>query len=390
MKTIFISYRRSDSEYAAGALGRELRSHFDRQLVFRDKEDIDGGVSWKQKVLEEIDKDSALLVLIGKNWANVTDSDGKRRLDNPDDPLRLEIADAFKDGAAVIPILLENAEMPRAAELPSDMRLLADINALKLRDGDWQYDFDSVIRTLRNLGFAAQVPPPSEQPVSAQQPTSTPGWARWMLIGSYVISVVALAAFDQGKNKSESAGFAVISIVASILAILSHREYGHRKLRRKAAVGAIVFGVTMTLAYFGQASGTRTNTQSLPNLAYGVWTLRNATDSDGKNFSNSVLQFTSQEETGDGLTLNGTFTWRLDDIVIGSEQITGRYIEKSRQLFLEGKAISPPSEPGRPAVLTTGSYSALLSTDGREIVEGRWGSTADNAPGLPGRWEAFR
>ena len=48
MKKIFISYRRAEAEYAAGALGRELRAVFGEDLVFRDKENIGGGVSWKR------------------------------------------------------------------------------------------------------------------------------------------------------------------------------------------------------------------------------------------------------------------------------------------------------------------------------------------------------
>ena len=119
MRRIFVSYRRADSEYAAGALGRELRRFFGDEHVFRDKEDITGGVSWRQHVLQAIEGDSALLVLISKNWTHTTDSRGRRRLDDSTDPVRLEIADAIREGAAVIPILLEGAEMPGEAELPT-------------------------------------------------------------------------------------------------------------------------------------------------------------------------------------------------------------------------------------------------------------------------------
>ena len=76
MRKIFISYRRTDAEYAAGALGRELRRCFGSAQIFRDKEDIAGGAPWKQQLLDEIDKDCALLVLMGKDWANIEDSQG--------------------------------------------------------------------------------------------------------------------------------------------------------------------------------------------------------------------------------------------------------------------------------------------------------------------------
>src|SRR5262245_60708629 len=122
MRRIFVSYRRADAEYAAGALGRELRRVFGDEVVFRDKENITGGGSWRQHVLQAIEGDSALLVLISKNWTHTTDSHGKRRLDDNADPVRLEIADAIKEGAAVIPVLLEGAEMPREAELPVEIQ----------------------------------------------------------------------------------------------------------------------------------------------------------------------------------------------------------------------------------------------------------------------------
>src|SRR5215469_1450459 len=153
MKKIFVSYRRAQSEYAAGSLGRELRRRFGVEQVFRDKEDIGGGVSWKQQVLGTIGRDSALLVLIEKNWASVTDAQGRLRLNQRDDPMRLEVADGLRVGATVIPILLENADMPGETELPEEIRAMADLNALKLRDGDWEHDIDTICGLLEKNGF---------------------------------------------------------------------------------------------------------------------------------------------------------------------------------------------------------------------------------------------
>jgi TIR domain len=161
MRKIFISYRRFD-EVAAGALGRDLRQLFGDRQIFRDKEDIGGGVSWRKEVLRAISRDSALLVLIGKDWANATDKHGTRRLDNSNDPLRLEITAALKAEAFIIPILLQNAEMPGEEELPSELRALAEINALNLRDGDWLNDVEKIRRTLTKAGFEP-VGSPSEK-----------------------------------------------------------------------------------------------------------------------------------------------------------------------------------------------------------------------------------
>ena len=163
MRKIFISYRRTD-EVAAGALGRDLRKLFGDDQIFRDKEDIGGGLSWRKEVLRAISGNSVLLVLIGKGWANVSDKNGIRRLDNNDDPLRLEITSAFKEEARIIPLLLQNAQMPREDELPSELRSLAEINALKLRDDDWEYDLGKICRTLEKAGFKSLASAPPEQP----------------------------------------------------------------------------------------------------------------------------------------------------------------------------------------------------------------------------------
>jgi hypothetical protein len=150
--TVFISYRREPDQYVAGHLSRDLRAVFGESQVIRDKESIAGGVSWKQYVLKEIGKCSVLLVLIGKDWSNVRDTSGARRLDKLDDPLRLEIGDAIRDGASIIPLLLEDAQMPAAAELPPQLVMLAELKALDLRDGDWEEDVARLVQRLESLG----------------------------------------------------------------------------------------------------------------------------------------------------------------------------------------------------------------------------------------------
>ncbi len=153
MRKIFICYRRAEAEYAAGALGRDLRRHFGNEQVFRDREDIDGGDSWKKRALTEIDRDSAVLVLISKEWTCCTDELGNRRLENLHDPIRLEICDGIASSAAIIPVLLENSQMPNESELPPALKPMADFHALRLRDGDWQHDLDAICKTLERAGF---------------------------------------------------------------------------------------------------------------------------------------------------------------------------------------------------------------------------------------------
>ena len=122
-----------------------------------------------------------------------------------------------------------------------------------------------------------------------------------------------------------------------------------------------------------------------PQLSYGTWTLRNAVDDDGGNWNNSTIKFTSQEPVADGLTLQGTMTWRFRDALIGTETFSGRYMDHGQQIFLEGHSVSD-------ARLAVGSYSAVLSPDHRSLLKGTWGSSAspDKLAGVPGHWEATR
>lgn len=122
---------------------------------------------------------------------------------------------------------------------------------------------------------------------------------------------------------------------------------------------------------------------AMPYLAYGSWTLRNAIDEMGQDWSNSVLKFTSQESSPEGLRLRGTFTWRLNLDLMGTEDVVGFYIAATRQLVFEGETLSNNER------LAIGSYSAFLSADERTLTDGRWGSSAVD-PGSPGSWEATR
>ena len=127
----------------------------------------------------------------------------------------------------------------------------------------------------------------------------------------------------------------------------------------------------------------------LPHLSYWTWTLRNAIDDEGKDWSDSTLKFTAQEETPDGLRLHGEFTWRLDGILFGTESFVGNYIDTNRQVIFEGQVVKDLS-PSANYRLAVGSYSAVVSTDERSLTDGRWGSTMANEAGIAGKWEATR
>jgi hypothetical protein len=258
MRKIFICYRRADAEYAAGALGRELRVHFGEDQVFRDKEDIGGGDMWKQKVLHEIDRQSALLVLIAPRWTETRDASGARRIDDPADPIRMEVHDGIRDGATIIPVLLENASMPQAANLPTELAPLADYNALKLHDSDWQYNLQRILRTLEKAGFK---PAPGRAPADSAlaqgaTPAASTATSAKAIVGAVlvVVTLFGLAADDLGNGAQIAVG--AISLAAVVAGLLAWRETGRGVRGRVLAIAVTTLAVVTLLASLGRLDYT--------------------------------------------------------------------------------------------------------------------------------------
>lgn len=274
MRKVFISYRRSEAEYAAGALGRELRRHFGEAQVFRDKENIGAGASWKQAVLNEIDRDSALLVLIGSQWASAVNAAGQRRLDRDDDPIVLEIADGIDDGATVIPVLLENAVMPGEAELPPKLRAMAEFNALRLRDSDWQHDLERIFKALESAGFKPEPVAGAQTPAPVDP---APRTKSGKVIASYVLGGLTLLAYKETHDADTFWGLAIFALAAFVLAVFAYLDHRKGFSRSKwPSIGAMVLGGVCTLGYVGwaidpavQANAALSDAASAPLRALG-------------------------------------------------------------------------------------------------------------------------
>jgi len=147
--SIFICYRRKDAGVHAHILYERLRSHFGQRQVFID-DDIEPGEAFKQRIREEVNSCRILLAIIGKGWLSANDGTS-RRLDDPEDYVRLEIATALKrPEVRVIPILVDDADMPGPKDLPADLFDLADLNAHKLK-GVGKHDLDHLVEALEKV-----------------------------------------------------------------------------------------------------------------------------------------------------------------------------------------------------------------------------------------------
>lgn len=121
---IFISYRRADSSWFARWLAERLAGQFGDDAVFQDVESIRPGDDFAAKIEAGIGSCAVLLAVIGPRWL-AEESDAGRRLDDPQDWVRLEIESALRRGILIIPVLVDGARMPSASELPPSLQSLA-------------------------------------------------------------------------------------------------------------------------------------------------------------------------------------------------------------------------------------------------------------------------
>lgn len=151
MSGIFISYRHDDSAEVARALYRELSLRFGANNVFIDVEKIDLGENFAEIIEEKIGFCDALIAVIGTRWLCSADADGRRRLDDPQDWVRLEIASAISRGIKVFPVLVGGATLPDRRDLPAAISMLPQSQALDLRPDRFDQGVARLVTALQGV-----------------------------------------------------------------------------------------------------------------------------------------------------------------------------------------------------------------------------------------------
>jgi hypothetical protein len=143
-KSIFINYRRIDSEDVTGRMYDRLAAEFGKGSVFKDVEDILPGVDFRRVLEHEVASTDVMLTVIGPDWVN---RENKGRLHDANDYVRFEIETALKRGIPVIPVLVRRRErLPQKRHLPASLRDLLYRNAVHVRsDPDFHRDMDRLI-----------------------------------------------------------------------------------------------------------------------------------------------------------------------------------------------------------------------------------------------------
>jgi outer membrane protein assembly factor BamD (BamD/ComL family) len=190
---IFISYRRQETAWPARQLYDVLVEHFPAEQVFKDVDNIDPGEDFVERITAAVGLCDVLLALIGPQWLTMADENGQRRLDNPEDYVRLEIETALTRKIRVIPILVDEARIPRANELPGTLAPLVRRNAVEINP--ITFDTKRLIATVQKT-LAELV---SDTTTGSAAPTSTarPGGSTQQVAGPDVEQLYdqALAAY---------------------------------------------------------------------------------------------------------------------------------------------------------------------------------------------------
>jgi hypothetical protein len=197
MAGVFISYRRSDSDVAAGRLADDLMEIFGRNAIFRDVDTLEPGENYVAALDHALDSCAAVIAMIGSRWSDVTDAAGHRRLDDPNDWVRTEIKRSLERGIRVIPVLI-SATMPPAANIPADLQPLLQRQALEISDRHWKQDILLLAQALEKVPGITRLTP-SDETQTTQQTTSktlflTEHWVQ-LVLGFSVTIVVGLAPY---------------------------------------------------------------------------------------------------------------------------------------------------------------------------------------------------
>ena len=189
--SIFVSYRRDDAAGHAGRLCDDLADRVGAAEVFHDIDSIAPGEDFVSSIQRAIASADVVLAVIGPDWATVSDSQGRQRLSDPGDVVRMEIATALHTGKPVIPVLVGGASMPDGGVLPSDLAPLARRNAIEVRAESWDDDTAKLVRSLGRPGLDAP---------------RTAAWRRrprWVVGAVIAAAAVVVAFLLADRNQSE-------------------------------------------------------------------------------------------------------------------------------------------------------------------------------------------
>ena len=210
---IFLNYRREDAAGHAGRLWSDLSLHFGESEVFLDVDRIAPGEDFALRLQTELKNCGVVLVVIGSRW--LEQHDGRRRIDEDDDYVRMEVRMALTSNLKIIPVLVHGAKIPTEEELPAEIRSLVRWQAISIDDARWKHDTRRLIDTIgRQAGIGRRIRfrPVGETTISQ----------RLIMVLLIIIAVVVLGIAFEVLHVSESKGmpFLVALVIIGVYQLI--------------------------------------------------------------------------------------------------------------------------------------------------------------------------
>jgi hypothetical protein len=184
-KRIFISYRRDDSAGQTGRLRDILIEELGDDCLFLDVDNIPLGANFVEELKREVASCAMLFVIIGSQWLSLPDRTGRRRIDNPDDYVRVEVATALQKNIPVVPILLDGTEIPAAEALPVGIKELAFRNGIEISHPTFRADVERLVHRLK--------PQVGNKRRLSTFEVLLFSFCNWLLFGALAVALVAIS-----------------------------------------------------------------------------------------------------------------------------------------------------------------------------------------------------
>jgi hypothetical protein len=247
---VFINYRREDTAHAAGRVYDRLAARFGEHQVLIDIDQIEPGEDFVEAINRKVSACDIAIVAIGPNWLRATDPSGKRRLDDEEDFVRMEIVAALQRNIRVIPVLVGGARMPAKHDLPEPLAPLSRRNAIELSETRFHADVSRLIEAIEKsfavrekkpeLSATPAAPPMEPATVSPPEPESrdrmTPVKSTQVTPASPPVPSTSLIAALKRPEVWTIKRMILVSAIVLLLAGLAWflMELGHQKAAKQS------------------------------------------------------------------------------------------------------------------------------------------------------------
>jgi hypothetical protein len=222
---IFISYRRSDSAAIVGHIYERLAARYKTESVFRDINKMPLGKNFYDHIKEELSGCDVVLVVVGPQWLAI-DTQGHSRIQQSDDPVRLEVEAALQSGATVIPVMVDDAAIPKSTDLPESLKTFPALAGTRINVEDFDTHLERLMHSIDSI---------LEQ--RGKFIASFPRWAMRAAAGCTLMATAVLVTLGTltllGRAPSLALGLAGVTVVSLGLALACAFAGGDAAVKRR-------------------------------------------------------------------------------------------------------------------------------------------------------------